>query len=68
MRRHAVLVAVMAALGSLSACHTDPFGLEPEVDVTLPEDESDQSSPDPDAARGVVSNLPGDLFPSKRGT
>ncbi|MEE2921910.1 MAG: hypothetical protein VYC38_09120 [Pseudomonadota bacterium] len=28
----------MATLGSLSACHTDPFGLEPEVDVTLPED------------------------------
>ena len=38
MRRHAVLIAVIAALGSLSACHSDPFGLEPEVDVTLPED------------------------------
>tara|TARA_Y100000815_G_scaffold29566_1_gene24606 strand:- start:14 stop:202 length:189 start_codon:yes stop_codon:yes gene_type:complete len=60
MRRHAVLVAVMAALGSLSACHTDPFGLEPEVDVTLPEDEPNQSAPDPtaDAALGVVSRLP----------
>ena len=62
MRRHALLIAVMATLGSLSACHTDPFGLEPEVDVTLPEDESDQTAPDPaaDATRGVASNLPGD--------
>lgn len=32
----------LAALSAVSACHTDPFGLEPEVEVTSPDDSADK--------------------------
>lgn len=39
----------LAALSAVSACHTDPFGLEPEVDITLPDDTAE----DGDAAESA---------------
>ncbi|WP_273241907.1 hypothetical protein [Hyphomonas atlantica corrig.] len=37
----------LVALIHVSACHTDPFGLEPEVDITLPDDTADNKEVHP---------------------
>jgi hypothetical protein len=31
MKRHARLLLLLALIAALGACHTDPFGLKPEV-------------------------------------
>ncbi|WP_370171284.1 MULTISPECIES: hypothetical protein [Hyphomonas] len=44
-------IIALVALIHVSACHTDPFGLEPEVDITLPDDASDEGSEPMNIAR-----------------
>lgn len=40
------LVALMLGLAGLGGCHTDPFSIKPEVNVTRPERAPDAAAPD----------------------
>ena len=40
MKRLSLSILGGLVLASVAACHTDPFGTQPEVNVTLPEAQS----------------------------
>jgi hypothetical protein len=40
MKRLSLTILGGLVLASVAACHTDPFGTQPEVNVTLPEAQS----------------------------
>ncbi|MEZ5947509.1 MAG: hypothetical protein R3C13_05585 [Hyphomonas sp.] len=44
------MMAALAALGTLAACHTDPFSMKPEVNVRLPDKPATTEAPADDAA------------------
>lgn len=49
MRHPARLLLPLALLAVLPACHTDPFGLKPEVrGVRIPEKPAEPASSDPE--------------------
>lgn len=51
MRHPARLLLPLVLLAALSACHTDPFGLKPEVrGVEIPEKPAEPVASEPDEA------------------
>ncbi|MEZ5998533.1 MAG: hypothetical protein R3B98_07565 [Hyphomonas sp.] len=53
------MMAALAALGTLAACHTDPFGLKPEVNVTVPDKPAPTEAPADEPAPADEAADPG---------